>query len=324
MPNTFNDSYYLKPASRLLNVGCGQRYDRRWVNLDLSSRDASVVQCDINHGLPFADGSFDAVYHSHVFEHLKPEQGQRLLKECFRVLAPGGVLRIVVPDLEKIAQLYLQKHQSAWSGDESAAIDYRWMKMELLDQLVREKSGGRMGPYMASSAIQNSEFVRQRVGDEFYRCRVSMDIDNVRQPSWMVRFRDVTRSFRQQLARRCVRWLLGKDKVEAFEEGLFRDQGEIHRWMYDRYSLRQLCQQFGFEGFDVCSAFESRIEDYVDYQLDADQNSIRKPDSLFVECVKPRVAVGSLGSAKNIGATGKSQAKPDPNSVPNLTPVKVA
>ena len=279
---------YHTPTSRLLNVGCGRRYDRRWVNLDLASRDASVVQHDITRGIPFADNSFDAVYHSHVFEHLKPEQGERLLKECFRVLAPGGVLRIVVPDLEKIAQLYLQKHEQAWTGDETAAIDYNWMKMELLDQLVREQSGGRMGPYMASTAIQNSDFVRQRVGDEFWLCRAPTEIETVREPSLMMRIRRSTRSFRERWARRLVRWLLGRKKAEALQEGLFRSQGEIHRWMYDRYSLRQLSQAFGFENFRVCSAFESSIDGYVQYQLDAEEQSIRKPDSLFIECMKPQ------------------------------------
>ena len=291
MSNKRSQSNYLTPTSRLLNVGCGRRYDRRWVNLDLASRDASVVQYDVNKGIPFADGSFDAVYHSHVLEHLKPDQGERLLKECFRVLAPGGVLRIVVPDLETIARLYLQKHQQAWSGDEDAAVDYNWMKMELLDQLVREQSGGRMGPYMASSEIQNSEFVRKRVGDEFSLCQASTEIETVRKPSLMMRFRAATRAFRERWARRCVRWLLGRKKAAALREGLFRGQGEIHRWMYDRYSLRQLCQEYGFENFKVCSAFESRIEDYVQYQLDAEQEVIRKPDSLFVECVKPTAVV---------------------------------
>ena len=290
MPNKRNQVNYLTPTSSMLNVGCGRRYDRRWVNLDLSSRDASVVQYDVNDGIPFADGSFDAVYHSHVLEHLKPDQGQRLLAECFRVLAPGGVLRIVVPDLEKIAQLYLQKHEQAWAGDETAAVDYNWMKLELLDQLVRDQSGGRMGPYMASSAIQNSDFVRQRVGDEFSLCQASTKIETERKPSLFMRLRSGTRSFRERWARRCVRWLLGREKAAALREGLFRGQGEIHRWMYDRYSLRQLCQDCGFETFNVCTAFESRIQDYVQYQLDADRNSIRKPDSLFIECVKPVTA----------------------------------
>lgn len=307
-----NQSEYLNPTSRLLNVGCGRRYDRRWVNLDLSSRDASVVQYDINQGIPFADGSFDAVYHSHVFEHLKPEQGERLLQECFRVLAPGGVLRIVVPDLEKIAQLYLQKHEQAWSGDETAAVDYNWMKMELLDQLVREQSGGRMGPYMASTAIQNSDFVRQRVGDEFSICRAPMQIESVRKPSWYDRIGAATRSYRERWARRFVRWLLGREKADALREGLFRGQGEIHRWMYDRYSLRQLCHQFGFEKFQVCTAFQSRIQDYVQYQLDACQDVVRKPDSLFVECAKPAIA--------------QQQTAPSPIkfSQPKLTNAKIA
>ena len=289
MPRKLSQPKYQTPTSRLLNVGCGRRYDRRWVNLDLASRDASVVQHDITQGIPYADNSFDAVYHSHVFEHLKPEQGERLLKDCFRVLAPGGVLRIVVPDLEKIAQLYLQKHQHAWSGDETAAVDYNWMKMELLDQLVREQSGGRMGPYMASTAIQNSDFVRHRVGDEFWLCRVPTEIETVREPSLTMRIRRGTRSSRERWARRIVRWLLGREKANALQESLFRSQGEIHRWMYDRFSLRQLSQKFGFENFRVCSAFESSIENYVQYQLDADDQSIRKPDSLFVECVKPQV-----------------------------------
>ena len=298
MPNKRNQSKYINPTSRLLNVGCGRRYDRRWVNLDLSSRDASVVQYDINKGIPFADGSFDAVYHSHVLEHLKPDQGERLLQECFRVLAPGGVLRIVVPDLETIARLYLQKHEQAWSGDEDAAVDYNWMKMELLDQLVRDQSGGRMGPYMASSAIENSDFVRQRVGDEFSVCRATTKIETVRKPSLMLRFRTVTRAFRERWARRCVRWLLGRKKAAALREGLFRGQGEIHRWMYDRYSLRQLCSQFGFADFKVCTAFQSGIEDYVQYHLDADQEAIRKPDSLFIECVKPITSVAKNTTKK--------------------------
>ena len=298
MHNQRSQSEFQIPSSRLLNVGCGRRYDRRWVNLDLESRDASVVQYDITQGIPFADNTFDAVYHSHVFEHLKPEQGERLLKECFRVLAPGGVLRIVVPDLEKIAQLYLQKHEQAWSGDETAAVDYNWMKMELLDQLVREQSGGRMGPYMANTAIQNSEFVRQRLGDEFWLCRETTKIETVRKPSLMTRIRRGTRSFRERWARRSVRWLLGKEKADALQEGLFRGQGEIHRWMYDRYSLRKLSQEFGFEKFRVCSAFESSIEDYIQYQLDADQQSIRKPDSLFIECRKPQT-VANVDSASD-------------------------
>jgi predicted SAM-dependent methyltransferase len=57
--------------------------------------------------LPFPDGSVAAVYASHVLEHLYREEGQRLVKESYRVLAQGGILRVVVPDLEAIIQEYM-------------------------------------------------------------------------------------------------------------------------------------------------------------------------------------------------------------------------
>ena len=91
----------------MLNVGCGQRFHADWVNVDLVPADSSVRACDISKGLPFDDGQFDAVYHSHVLEHLDPAAGRALLAECLRVLKPGGVVRIVVPDLEQIATCLL-------------------------------------------------------------------------------------------------------------------------------------------------------------------------------------------------------------------------
>ena len=285
----------IEPVSRLLNIGCGRRYHRGWTNLDLESRDTSVIQWDITSGLPFEDNSLDVVYHSHVLEHLRPDDGERLLEECYRVLAPGGVLRVVVPDLEKIAQLYLSMHQQAWSGDENSAVDYNWMKLELLDQLVRTRSGGRMGPYMASDKIRNSDFVRSRVGDEFSICRETVEIGELRQQTLLERLKESTLTWRVRMARRCVRWLLGRVEEKAFQEGLFRETGEIHRWMYDRFSLKELCSELGFEDFEVCSAFDSRVEHYVEYELDAAGEVVRKPDSLFVECTKPMAVVQEIG-----------------------------
>lgn len=90
---------------------------------------------------------------------------------------------------------------------------------------------------------------------------------------------------------------MGSEGKSAFEEGLFRNSGEIHRWMYDRLSLRDLCQRQGFSAFSVCRADESRIESFGDYQLDVLRGQVRKPDSLFVECVKPLSAVALRAAA---------------------------
>jgi predicted SAM-dependent methyltransferase len=277
--------------NRCLNLGCGRRYHSAWTNLDLESNDPQVISHDITLGIPFEASSFNAVYHSHVLEHLNPDEGKQLIQECYRVLSPGGVLRVVVPDLERIARLYLETHQQAWAGDETASVNYNWMKMELLDQLVRKKSGGQMGIYMSRQEIKNAEFVQSRVGDELAVCQEPSASKAGREGSMLNRLEESTVGFRRRMARRFVRWTLGRSAEAAFDEGMFRSQGEIHRWMYDRYSLREICQLIGFESFRVCSAVESSIEDYSSYQLDSVEGQVRKPDSIFVECRKPKSEV---------------------------------
>jgi len=81
----------------------------------------SIFIHDVRKPLPFSDGSVAAVYASHVLEHLYREEGQRLIAESFRVLAPEGVLRIVVPDLRAIVEEYLGNGASKGqkSGSES-------------------------------------------------------------------------------------------------------------------------------------------------------------------------------------------------------------
>ena len=56
--------------------------------------------------LRMPDGGVDAVYFSHVLEHLHLDEGHRLLRECFRILRPGGAVRVVVPDTEAYVENY--------------------------------------------------------------------------------------------------------------------------------------------------------------------------------------------------------------------------
>ncbi len=61
---------------------------------------------DLCKPLPYADNSVSAIFSSHVFEHLFMDEVERLIKECYRVMQSGGVCRVVVPDLEKIIDIY--------------------------------------------------------------------------------------------------------------------------------------------------------------------------------------------------------------------------
>ncbi len=60
----------------------------------------------MTNSLPFKANSIEAIFSSHVFEHLFMDEVERLISECYRVLQPDGVIRVVVPDLEKIICLY--------------------------------------------------------------------------------------------------------------------------------------------------------------------------------------------------------------------------
>ena len=73
----------------------------------LGQTGAFLFNQDLVRGIPAADGSLEVVYHSHLLEHLTHAEAIPFIAECFRVLQPGGLLRIVVPDLKKWAQHYL-------------------------------------------------------------------------------------------------------------------------------------------------------------------------------------------------------------------------
>jgi Uncharacterized protein conserved in bacteria len=120
-----------------LNLGCGLQCPQGWVNIDSSfgaklarrpvlnkilhalipaswgllpnSQWASnVTWMDITRRFPYADNSVDAVYSSHTLEHLTWEEGSMVFKECYRVMKPGGVIRIIEPDLYVIIQHYME------------------------------------------------------------------------------------------------------------------------------------------------------------------------------------------------------------------------
>ena len=69
----------------------------------------NIMVRDVRKKLPFDDESIDFIYSSHLIEHLRKDEAEKVLKECFRVLKKGGLIRLVVPDLELMARNYLKE-----------------------------------------------------------------------------------------------------------------------------------------------------------------------------------------------------------------------
>jgi predicted SAM-dependent methyltransferase len=109
----------------------GPRPLLRWLHRSSSIMRGSIEQADyvrrlsehrfIHHeleaGLPFDDDSVDYIFCSHVLEHFFRPDGDALLRELHRVLRPGGVARVCVPDLEHALRLYAE-------GSKTAALEY--------------------------------------------------------------------------------------------------------------------------------------------------------------------------------------------------------
>ena len=64
---------------------------------------------------PFADGRFEAIYSSHVLEHLTLRGARTCIAEAYRCLKPGGVLRILVPDLDDHVSEFRSESAMAWA-----------------------------------------------------------------------------------------------------------------------------------------------------------------------------------------------------------------
>jgi predicted SAM-dependent methyltransferase len=151
-----------------LHLGCGLIAPETWLNVDgslnvsLSKRKwlrsalvalrllprsmaaveypANVRRLDITRPLPFPDGSFDAVFSSHTLEHLYLSQTKSLLRECLRVLRPGGVARHVVPDLGALCGEYAGEVHIDWNRPEQVpACKADRMNLRLL---MREPTPG--------------------------------------------------------------------------------------------------------------------------------------------------------------------------------------
>jgi SAM-dependent methyltransferase len=91
---------HIPMVPRLLHA-FGMISDKRY-SAYLDGRFRALRYVDLTKPLPFGDESCEAVFSSHVFEHLFMDEVERLVPEIKRVLAPGGICRVVVPDLEKI------------------------------------------------------------------------------------------------------------------------------------------------------------------------------------------------------------------------------
>lgn len=264
----------------------GSLYRREWTNVLFSTSaqppdEPDIRYHDVRKPLPFADDTFEAAYALHIVEHLTPAEAASLLNELSRVLKPGGIVRISTPDLEDICRSYLQQlDECRATRSHRNIVRYRWAVYELLDQIVREESGGLMAQ-AAGRGDYDSEFVLKRFGDvfaEFAGNPTSAMDKRLLERLAALKPSSLVSRIRSRL------WV-------ATHRGRPNDpraSGEINKWMYDELSLEMLLAAGGFCDYRRQDYRSSLIPNWHRYALDA---STRGPHaiepSLYVEATKP-------------------------------------
>jgi predicted SAM-dependent methyltransferase len=92
----------------LLHIGCGDVHSPEFINIDARKMPhVHIVTEDIFNLGQFPNSSVDFIYMSHLLEHVRRKDQRKVLDEMFRVLKPGGVLRLGVPDFDLLLEMYI-------------------------------------------------------------------------------------------------------------------------------------------------------------------------------------------------------------------------
>ncbi len=95
-----------------INLGSGHWKLEGWVNVDIDSESRPDVLADLSAGLPFQNESASFMHTEDFIDQLRIEDAAAFLRECHRILKPGGVIRILTPDVEKLCRMYINEPEA--------------------------------------------------------------------------------------------------------------------------------------------------------------------------------------------------------------------
>jgi predicted SAM-dependent methyltransferase len=109
------EAYLRDQAVKRLQIGAGGARHEGWLNTDIEPGEG-LAYLDATKPFPFPDGTFQYVASEHVIEHLTYEEGKAMIAESFRVLAPGGKVRIATPNLMRLIALFDKNRSDEANG----------------------------------------------------------------------------------------------------------------------------------------------------------------------------------------------------------------
>lgn len=130
-----------------LNLGCGDITFEEFVNVDFGCNSKADLKADLRKTLPIDDNSVDGIFTEHTFEHLKYKHVDQLLKECYRIMKPGSIIRIIVPDISIFIKNYSSNNKTWFSN---------WERFMFIESQSEERKYRRI-----DTPIQAISFITQ-------------------------------------------------------------------------------------------------------------------------------------------------------------------
>lgn len=284
-----------------VNLGCGDCFLKtsEWINFDYTSHEDGVVGVDLLNRLPLPDNSVDLIYTSHFIEHIPYDQVNKFLSECRRILKPGGVIRIVTPDLVEMSREYLKKYDM---GDYEKSL---FLSVAMIDQCVRKKSGGELANlYNKYSSINISDnkmidYIKLRTGEDLSKKIFNNRANKIysyapHKKLFIKKLFAYTihklNLFKDRVKLLWFQWLVNRLPVAYKNQNMsFASIGELHHWLWDQKQLISALEESGFEKGKRYSHISSQISDFPFYPLDTSDNIHPRKgyESMFIEAEKP-------------------------------------
>ena len=167
---------------RKLQLGSGLKLLDGWLNSDCSLVFKSPCFLDVTRLFPIEDAQFDYVFTEHLIEHLTFKEGQNLLRESFRVLKPGGKIRVACPDLMKVIGLYSRPQTDVQKQYIKHCVDHSLADIGVYNECFVINNAVRNWGHKFIYDEQTMKLAMERAGfTDPVRCEVCISTDPVYQ-----------------------------------------------------------------------------------------------------------------------------------------------
>ena len=258
-----------------LNIACGSIFlEDGWVNIDFNPVNKNIIKFNLLEKLPFEDEHFEIIYTSNFIEHIPLEKVNFFLDECFRILKKGGKIRIVTPDFDEMCRAFIK------CSDDKDFKKKNFVKTEIIDQLVRKKSGGNLrgliNKYFEENDNNMINFIEKRVGKKntkITKMTISL-MDRIKNKLYSIYVKNI-----------CM-LLPNSFKNQNLS---FANIGENHVWIWDFDDLYEKMKEAKFTNIIKINFNETNINNFTSEYLDINEFGLSRSgnEAMYLEGDKP-------------------------------------